>query len=73
MATPVQDIETPPPIRHLSHEESWDFFDRSAQELMGMSGEEFFQRWGSGEWDGIADDPEHWDILYLAMMIDSGR
>lgn len=55
-------------VRYLTPEESRAFFDAQLQELLGIGGDEFLRRWDAGEWDGIADDLEHLDILYLAML-----
>lgn len=33
-----------------------------------MSGEEFIRRWDAGEYDAIADEPGHTDLVYLAML-----
>jgi hypothetical protein len=35
---------------------------------MGMSGEEFLRRYDAGEFDDIFDDPDHPEILHLAML-----
>jgi hypothetical protein len=59
---------TIPGIQDLNPEEWREYFDRMARELMGMSGAEFIERWNAGEYDAIADEPEHWDALYLAML-----
>jgi hypothetical protein len=39
-----------------------------ARELLGISGDEFRQRWNAGEYDAIADDGDHSDIMYLALL-----
>ena len=57
-----------PPVRDLSPEESRAFFDAKASELMGISGDEFVRRWNAGEYDDVADDPAHSDIMYLALL-----
>ncbi|MBA2277023.1 MAG: hypothetical protein H0W06_04605 [Chloroflexia bacterium] len=56
-----------PPVIELSPEEGWAFFDDKARSLLGISGEEFLRRWNAGDYDEIADDGEHADIMYLAM------
>jgi hypothetical protein len=68
MAIEIDEAELLPPIQWLTDEEAKAYFDESAREMLGMSGEEFIRRWNAGEWDGIADTPEHWDKLYLAML-----
>jgi hypothetical protein len=66
MASPV---EVAAPLgRDLSPEESRAFFDAKARELLGISGDEFMQRWNAGDYDEIADDPAHSDIMYLAIL-----
>jgi len=62
-----------PAVIHLSDEEGRALFDSEARELLGISGVEFLRRLRAGEYDGVPDDPEHWDILYLAMMGTGGR
>ncbi len=57
----------------LSREEARQFFDEQARALVGLSGEEFLRRWDAGEYAEVADDPAHADVMYLAMLIPSGR
>ena len=71
MTSPVKVAE--PPVRDLSPEESRAFFDAKARELLGISGDEFVRRWNAGDYDEIADDPAHSDIMYLAMFLPRGR
>jgi hypothetical protein len=52
-----------PPVRVLSPEESRAFFDAKVRVLLGVGGEEFVRRWNAGEYDEIADDPAHSDIM----------
>ncbi len=56
-----------PEIVELTVEESWALFDQHARELLGISGDEFVRRWNAGDYDEIADDGEHYDIIFLAM------
>ena len=60
-------------VRELSPEEGRRFFDRRARALLGISGAEFLQRWDAGEYRSLADDPEHPEIMTLAMLSDFGR
>lgn len=60
-------------IHWLSAEESQALFDERARQLLGISGAEFLRRWDAGEYDAIADDPEHPEIMRLAMLIPFGR
>lgn len=72
MAT-VEEESTVPAVIYLNDEEGRVLFDSTARELLGISGDEFLRRLRAGEYDGVPDDPEHWDILYLAMMGMGGR
>ncbi len=56
-----------PEIVELTAEESWALFDQHARELLGIGGNEFVRRWNAGDYDEIADDGEHSDIMWLAM------
>lgn len=71
MATPV--VETEDNGRGFELEESQAFFEAQVQELLGMSAEEFLTRWNAGEWDEIADEPAHWDKLWLGMLVAGGQ
>ena len=70
MTSPVEVAE--PPVRDLSPEESRAFFDAKAQELLGISGDEFARRWNAGDYDETADEPP-FDIMYLAMFLPPDR
>ncbi len=73
MATPAQETDAEIAVRRLDAVEERAFFDRSARALLGISGDEFVRRWNAGEYDDVADDPAHWDVLYLAMLGAVGR
>jgi len=62
-----------PPVRDLSPEESQAFFDEKAQTLLGISGAEFVRRYHAGDYDAILDDPEHSDLMYMAMFLPRDR
>jgi hypothetical protein len=72
MALPHESVDDEKSVRDsiiiLEGEEARAYFDESARELVGMSGEEFLRRLDSGEWDEVIDDDEYRDHLYLAMM-----
>lgn len=72
MALPRESIEDEASeadsIIFLEDDEARAYFDKSARELVGMSGEEFLRRLDAGEWDEVIDDGEHSDHLFLAMM-----
>jgi len=55
------------PVRELSDEEWYQqVFERQAQRLFGMSGEEFARAYHSGQLD---DHPNHTDVEYVAMLM----
>ena len=41
-----------------SREEAREIFDREAQRILGIFGDEFLRRWDSGEFGPIPDTPE---------------
>jgi hypothetical protein len=45
-------------IQFLTPEEGRELFDREAQRLFGISGDEFLRRWDNGEYGQIPDTPE---------------
>ena len=57
----------------LSDEEARAIFEEQARTTMGMSGDEFIRRWDAGEFDAIADDPDHREIMRLVMLINFAR
>ncbi len=71
MAVVVRESDTE--MIRLSVEESFAFFDEKAQRLLGIGATEFLRRWNAGEYDEIADDPDHRNILYLALLGTGGR
>ena len=71
MAATVQQRDSR--IQLFDPEDTRQAFDAQARHLMGMSGEEFIRRWDAGEFAAIADDPEHPEIMRLAMLIPFGR
>ncbi len=62
------DIDLLPPVIEMTVDESWAFFDDKARTLLGISGEEFHRRWNVGNYAEIADDGDHSDIMYLALL-----
>lgn len=52
-------------IHHMTAEEGLEMLDREAQRLLGISGEEFIQRWESGDYD---DQPETPVVIRLALL-----
>lgn len=57
-----------PPIVEFTPDESWAKYQEMVQELLGISAGEFLTRWYGGEYDEVADDPGHRDVLYLGML-----
>lgn len=45
-------------IHFLNPEEGRELFDREAQRLFGIAGDEFLRRWDGGEYRPIPDTPE---------------
>jgi hypothetical protein len=72
MALPHESVEDEESVRDsiiwLEGEEARAYFDATARELVGMSGEEFLRRLDSGEWYEVIDDPEYSGHLFLASM-----
>lgn len=60
-------------IELYSPDETREAFDELAHTLMQMSGAEFIRRWDAGEFADIADDPDHPEIMRLALLIPLGR
>jgi hypothetical protein len=71
MATPIE--HTREQAQLLTLEERRTFFDEQARALVGMSGDEFLRRWDAGEFEACADDPEHPEVMHLALLIPFGR
>jgi hypothetical protein len=53
-------------IKELSLEEGRKLLDKQARRYLNMSGDEFIQKWESGEFD---DDPDRPEIMRLVMLI----
>ena len=56
----------------VSPDEAWAYFDKRAQALLGMSGEEFLRRWVAGEFRGLEEDERgraYNDLVMLATTI----
>lgn len=51
----------------LTEEQGRALFDRDARKALGISGDEFLQRWDAGEYASIPDTPEGWPIARLVM------
>ncbi len=57
----------------VSREKGRRFFDQQARALVGLSGDELLRQWDAGEYASQADDPDHANVMYLAMLIPFGR
>jgi hypothetical protein len=60
-------------IRLLDDDEARQQFDRQAQRLMGISGDEFLRRYDAGEFDNPQDDRQQDAVMKLAMLADLVR
>jgi hypothetical protein len=60
-----------PGVVFLEPEEEWALFDQAVRKWMGISAEEFIDRWEAGEYEEIADAPGHRHIIALAAHIPS--
>lgn len=56
----------PTRVTVVSDEEYWEWFDQTAKTRLGMTGEEFLQRWDDGEWN---EDPDQPGVITLHMMM----
>ncbi len=66
--TDASAIDTPATPHLLGEDESRTMFDAMARDLLGMTGEEFLERWNAGEFSD-ADAPGNSDVMYLAMLV----
>jgi hypothetical protein len=55
-------------IKDLSRKEGRELFNNAAQYYLGISGDEFIERWDAGYYD---DDPE--EVMSLAMLLPFAR
>lgn len=57
-------------VRELSHEKSWEMFDRQTRRYLDISGEEFARAYDAGEF-GDPDDREENSpaVMRLAMLL----
>ena len=60
-------------IHFLDDAEARQQFDRQAQRLMGMSGEEFLRRYAAGEFETVQDERQQRAVMKLAMLTDLVR
>jgi hypothetical protein len=57
-------------IRDLNEQEGHDFFDRKAQQYLGVSGDEFIRLLEAGEYGDPDDDPR---VMRLVMLLPFAR
>ncbi|MCC7107155.1 MAG: hypothetical protein IT307_18640 [Chloroflexi bacterium] len=60
-------------VQWASPEQGRALFDAQARKLMDISGDEFLRRWDAGVFADQIDDPDHPEIMWLAMLIPFGR
>ncbi len=71
--TPKRTPDTSGGIRWLTPDEGRQYFEEQVQKRLGISGDEFLRRLDAGEYQDIPDDPEHWPIIELSMLVDFAR
>ena len=57
-------------IQALTDEEGRTLFDNAARFSLGISGEEFVERWDSGYYD---EDPDRPDVVDVTMLLPFAR
>jgi hypothetical protein len=62
-----------PGIHFATPEEGRALFDFQARKLLGISGDEFLQRWDRGEYRPVPDTPDGWKVGHLVMLIPFAR
>jgi hypothetical protein len=62
-----------PGVRMATEEEGQRLFDRQARRTLGISGEEFLERWDSGAYRDVTDPHEANKVRRVAMLIPSVR
>jgi hypothetical protein len=68
--SPVPDDRTGmPPIEEISDEEARAYFDAQARRLLGISGDEFLDRYEAGEYWGETDFDRYHKINKLIMIM----
>jgi hypothetical protein len=60
-------------VRFLDDDEAREDFDREAQRLLGISGEEFIRRYEAGEYANPRDDREQRGVMKLVRLGPVGR
>jgi hypothetical protein len=57
-------------VRDLTDEEGRVLFDNAARFYLGITGEEFIERWDSGYY---SEEPDHPDVVDVAMLLPFAR
>lgn len=70
---PADEAQESDGIRFLNEEESREYFDRQAQRLLGISGDEFLRRYAAGEYKRPLEDRELRAVMKLRMLEDFVR
>lgn len=63
------DAEAIPGVYLMSEAEGIEFFDRQARKALGISGDEFLQRWDEGMYSSLADTSDARPIRRLVMLM----
>lgn len=58
---------------YVTPEDGRRMFDEAAHKLVGISGEEFLQRYDAGKYKDVPDTEEYWHIGRLIMLIPLAR
>jgi hypothetical protein len=53
----------------VTYDEWMAMFDEAVRERLGISGDEFIERWNAGEYAEIADKAGHRHLMGLALLI----
>ncbi len=62
-----------PPVYTVTPEQGRRLFDEAAQQMIGISGEEFIRRWEAGEYWATADKSGNRRLVYLIGLIPLAR
>ncbi len=60
-------------VHVATKQEGRDLFDYQARKQLGISGQEFLERWDAGEYQRVADPVEARKVQRLAMLIPFAR
>jgi hypothetical protein len=57
-------------VRVVDQKEGYKILDKAARRYLGISAEEFLQRWDAGEYAGKSDTPQ---VMRVAQLINLAR